>query len=196
MRRSVAFLALLIGAAGLVGCAHSGPASEPAPAATAPRALLGQASHEQKGPEFGAYTSPVRIAAGSMTGTLFLRAVPGASGTTELHLTIAHQGYWVIFMHAIDLEGRKYPVRQVGQNFVCNRESCTYYEGIVISLPDAALARAAHSGLVLRVSGEKKGYVAELPAGYVDGFLRGLAEREARLTGGAPERPVPAAPAP
>jgi hypothetical protein len=200
MHRSVAMLALAIGTASLTGCAHSGARSAMARAAAvspaAPPHVVSREETAGAAPPLGAYTSPVRIVAGPMTGTLFLRAVPGASGTSQLRVTIAHSGYWVNFGRSVDLEGRSHPVTQLGEHVSCDHGDCTYYEEIAVSLPETDLAKAAHEGLVLQISGQRNSYVAELPAAYVADFVRGLAEREASRTNGAADRPVPAAPAP
>lgn len=198
MRLEALMLALAIGAAGPIACAHAGaPAATAAatPARQAPdRAASAQpASHAA--PWDAAYTSPVLITTGrTMTGTLFLRATPGASQGPVLHLTIAHGGYWAIFNHAVDREGHRYSIVPTREHVSCGTHGCTYYENVDVSIPEAEIARAVKSGLVLRITGAQVTYLAELPADYVASFVHGMAQEEARRA--AETVPVPAAPAP
>lgn len=197
MRRTALMLALAIAAAAPIACAHAGA---PAPAAatattTARRTPERAAPAAAAGPWDAAYTSPVLITNGrTVSGTLFLRATPGSSQEPVLHLTIAHGGYWAIFDDAVDREGHSYPIVPTQQHVSCNPHGCTYYEDVDVSIPEAEVARAMKSGLVLRITGTHVTYLAELSAGYVADFVHGLDREEARRA--AETRPVPAAPAP
>lgn len=200
MRRTFLRLALVVGAASAIACAQTGAPPAAAPMTTMTRqAPHGATEAKRSGPAAlpdAAYTSPIRIATGPMTGVLFLRATPGASRETVLQLTIAHGGYWKIFNRAVDREGHSYRTTPEDQHVTCGARGCTYYEEVAISIPEAELARAARSGLVLRISGSDTTYLADLPAAYVGDFVKGLAGTVARGAAPANDRPVPAAPAP